>query len=114
MKFTTALFDYNTLSEEVRNELKMFFLHYNSTITELQQVLKSLTINDNFNGALSSQRINSGQATSISTQARYATIVSSTAKVLSYRITITQQGLIAEVDFEGSASSDCVFLLLNN
>jgi len=112
MKFTRPAFDFTKLSEEVKSELGEFFSHYNSTIAELQQVLKGLSITDNFAGGIVTLRMNSGQATSIA-NSRFASIIASTVPIVSYKVMQTQNGLEATVTFENGISSNVSFLLLN-
>lgn len=114
MKFTRPQFDYSKLTDEVKTELETFFTHYNNTIVELQQVLKSINITDNFAGSLTTQLINSGQDVSISNVASYASVVASNASVESFKMIKTQEGLIVNVVFAGGVKTSSVtFLTIN-
>jgi hypothetical protein len=113
MKFLNARFDYSRLEQSTKDELQDFFIHYNSVIDNLQQILNSGINIDNLNGQYKTINVRTNTLTVIDGKAKYASIVSADNEIDTFKIIKSSRGIEIQVTFKTGDTGNITLLLLN-
>ena len=114
MKFTRDTnFDAQQIQdEEIRDAIKPLIETYNTMVSDLSQVLRQLSFQDNFAGRVQSFNFVSGQTFIIGKQNEKAIVLECTQSIDKSLISSTTSGLTVKIDTEGSLAGTVKILVI--